>query len=124
MEKILIVGCKKAMDDVCIGCSRCMVGFNRRDGEFSRYKPGEAEIIGLLNCGDCPGATIVTRLAQVKLWNAPMDELATKVHLGPCITDHCPYKETLLNKIKAKSGVEVIEGTHPYKPDNIFAPPQ
>jgi hypothetical protein len=27
MEKILIVGCKKAMDDVCIGCSRCLVGF-------------------------------------------------------------------------------------------------
>ena len=23
--------------------------------------------------------------------------------------------------IKAKAGVEVIEGTHPYKPDKIFA---
>lgn len=121
MEKILIVGCKKAMDDVCIGCSRCMVGFNRRDGEFSRYKDQEAEIMGLLNCGDCPGATIVTRLAQVKLWNAPMGEVATKIHLGPCITDHCPHKETITNKIRAKSGIEVIEGTHPYKPENIFA---
>jgi predicted metal-binding protein len=38
MEKILIVGCKKAMDDVCIGCSRCLVGFNRKEGEFSRYR--------------------------------------------------------------------------------------
>lgn len=28
----------------------------------------------------------------------------------------CPHK-----KIKAKAGVDVIEGTHPYKPDNIFA---
>jgi hypothetical protein len=27
----------------------------------------------------------------------------------------------IVNKIKAKAGVEVIEGTHPYKPDNIFA---
>jgi predicted metal-binding protein len=121
MEKILIVGCKRAMDDVCIGCSRCMVAFNRRGGEFSRYAEQGAEIIGLLNCGDCPGATIVTRLAQVKLWNAPMEEKATKIHLGPCITDHCPYKEILTNKIKAKSGIEVIEGTHPYKPENIFA---
>ncbi|MBU0990961.1 MAG: CGGC domain-containing protein, partial [Proteobacteria bacterium] len=34
MEKILIVGCKKAMDDVCIGCSRCLVGFNRKAGMF------------------------------------------------------------------------------------------
>jgi len=27
MEKLLIIGCKKAMDDVCIGFSRCLVGF-------------------------------------------------------------------------------------------------
>ena len=98
MEKILIVGCKRAMDDVCIGCSRCMVAFNRREGEFSRYDWQDAEIIGLLNCGDCPGATIVTRLAQAKLWNDPMGEKPTKIHAGPCITDHCPHKETLLEK--------------------------
>ena len=30
-------------------------------------------------------------------------------------------KETLINKIKAKAGVEVVEGAHPYKPENIFA---
>jgi len=121
MEKVLIVGCKKAMDDVCIGCSRCLVGFNRREGEFAAYKDQDAEVMGLINCGDCPGATIVTRLAQVNLWNKPMGEKVTKVHVAPCITDHCPYKDTIIKKIKAKSGVEVIEGTHPYKPDNIFA---
>jgi predicted metal-binding protein len=121
VEKLLIVGCKRAMDDVCIGCSRCMVGFNRREGEFERYKGKDAELIGLLNCGDCPGATVVTRLAQVNLWNKPMNEKVTKVHVAPCILDHCPHKDVLLKKIKAKAGVEVIEGTHPYKPDNIFA---
>lgn len=121
MEKILIIGCKKAMDDVCIGCSRCLVGFNRRGGEFSRYPEGEAEVMGLLSCGDCPGAAIVTRLAQVKLWNAPMEEKPTKIHIGPCLTDHCPYAETIIKKIKAKSGIEVIEGTHPYMPADIFA---
>ena len=121
MEKVLIVGCKKAMDDVCIGCSRCLVGFNRREGEFAAYKDKDAEIMGLINCGDCPGATIVTRLAQVNLWNKPMDEKVTKVHVAPCITDHCPHKDTIIKKIKAKSGVDVIEGTHPYKPDSIFA---
>jgi len=121
VEKILIVGCKRAMNDVCIGCCRCLVGFNRREGEFGRYKDTEAEIVGLLNCGDCPGATIVTRLAQVKLWNAPLGERVTKIHLGPCIIDHCPYKDEIIRKIRATSGVEVIEGTHPYKPVDIFA---
>ena len=121
MEKVLIVGCKKAMDDVCIGCSRCLVGFNRREGEFAMYKDKDAQVMGLLNCGDCPGATIVTRMAQVKLWNAPMNEKPTAVHVAPCIVDHCPHSEILIKKIKAKAGVPVIEGTHPYKPDNIFA---
>lgn len=121
MEKILIVGCKRTMDDVCIGCSRCMVGFNRREGEFSRYKDQDAELMGLLNCGDCPGAAIVPRLAQVSLWNKPMNEKVTKVHIAPCLADHCPHKETIISKIKAKAGVEVIEGAHPYIPENIFA---
>ena len=121
MEKILIVGCKRAMNDVCVACSRCLVAFNRREGEFSRYKDTEAEIIGLLNCGDCPGAGIVPRLAQMNLWNKPMGEKVTKIHIGPCIEDHCFYKEPIINKIKAKSGVEVILGAHPYKPENIFA---
>lgn len=121
MEKILIVGCKKAMDDVCIGCCRCLVGFNRKNGEFERYKNENAEITGLINCGDCPGAAIVTRLAQVNLWNKPMEEKITRIHIAPCIVDHCPHSETIIKKIKAKSGVDVIEGTHTYKPENIFA---
>lgn len=121
MDKILIVGCKKAMDDVCIGCSRCLVGFNRREGFFEMYEDSPAQVMGLLNCGDCPGATVVTRLAQVKLWNAPLGEKPTAIHVGPCITDHCPYREIILSKLRAKAGIPVIEGTHPYVPKDIFA---
>lgn len=121
MEKILILGCKNTIDDICIGCSRCFVGFNKREGDFARYKDMDAEIMGLLNCGGCPGAGIVTRLAQVKLWNAPMGEKPTKIHIAPCIFQHCPHKDDMIRKIKAKAGVEVIEGTHPYMPENIFA---
>ncbi len=120
MEKILVVGCRKAMDDVCIGCSRCLVAFNRREGEFERYDQENAQIIGLLNCGDCPGVAIVPRLAQMSLWNKPMDEKVTKVHIAVCIVDHCPYKDSIIEKIRAKSGVDVVLGTHPYIPENIF----
>jgi predicted metal-binding protein len=121
VEKILIIGCKRTMDDVCIGCSRCLVAFNRREGFFKTYEGQEAEVMGLLSCGDCPGAGIVPRLAQVKLWNAPLNEKPTKVHLGPCLVDHCPHKNEIVAKIKDKAGVEVIEGTHPYMPENVFA---
>ena len=30
-------------------------------------------------------------------------------------------EKILIGKIKAKAGVEVIGGTHPYKPEDIFA---
>lgn len=121
MEKVVILGCKKTMDDVCIGCSRCLVGFNRREGAFSAYKDTEVELIGLLNCGDCPGASTITRLVQLKLWNVPMNEKPTKVHIAPCILDHCPYKDVLIAKVRKKAGCDVIEGTHPYIPENIYA---
>ncbi len=42
------------------------------------------------------------------------------VHIGTCLLDNCPYKDTILAKVKAKAGVEVIEGSHPYRPDKIF----
>ena len=121
MEKILIIGCSRTMDDICIGCSRCLVGFNRREGVFELYKGEEAQLIGLLGCGGCPGQGVVMRMAQFKLWNAPMGEKPTQVHLGPCLTQHCPYKDVLIAKIQAKAGVKVIEGTHPYFPADVFA---
>ncbi len=119
MEKILIIGCKNLMNDVCIACSRCLVGFNRREGFFKDYDK-DAQVIGLLNCGGCPGSGIVTRLAQVNLWNSKLEEKPTKIHVGPCILSGCPYKDDIITKIKEKSGIEVIEGTHPYMPDKVF----
>ena len=121
MEKILIFGCKNTMDDICIGCSRCLVGFNRSAGEFERYSETESELIGILGCGGCPGMGAIPRLANFGLWNSKLDEQPTKVHIAPCVTQHCPYSETIISKIKAKTGVEVIEGTHPFLPENIFA---
>jgi predicted metal-binding protein len=121
MEKLLIVGCKRTMNDTCIACSRCMVGFNRKEGEFNCYKDDDTELIGILSCGDCPGMAIVPRLALMNVWNKPVNETITKIHIAPCIVDHCPYKDVLIEKIRAKSGVEVILGTHPYLPENIFA---
>jgi predicted metal-binding protein len=106
------------MDDDCIACSRCLVAFNRREGEYSRYT--DAEILGILNCGDCPEAAFVPRLAQVNLWNAPMGEKPTAVHIADCMVDHCLHKDVLIGKIKAKAGVPVVEGIHPYIPENIF----
>lgn len=118
-EKILIVGCQKTMDTICVGCSRCMIAFNRRDGSFSVYD-SEAELIGILGCGDCPGQGIVMRLSQLNLWNQKLDVQPTRVHVAPCLLQHCPNTDTLLAKINAKAGIPVVEGAHPYVPQEIF----
>ncbi len=123
MEKILIVGCQKTMNEICVGCSRCMVAFNRREGTFELYEGVDAEIIGLLSCGGCPGQAIVMRLAQMKLWNAPMAELPTVLHVAPCLGNYCPHANRIIEKIKSVAGIKVIEGAHPYTPSEIFAPP-
>lgn len=120
MEKVVIVGCKRVMDDVCVACSRCMTGFNRREGAFEAYRESGAELLGMLGCGDCPGAGIVPRLIQLKLWNLPFNEAPTKIHIAPCIAEHCPYKEAIMEKIQKKAGVDVVIGAHPYVPETVF----
>ncbi|MDD4730722.1 MAG: CGGC domain-containing protein [Desulfovibrio sp.] len=118
-EKVLIVGCQQTMNEICVGCSRCMVAFNRREGEFAAYGP-DAELIGLLSCGGCPGQAIVMRLAQMQLWNAPMKETPTHLHVAPCLDLHCPQADIIKKKIVKTAGIPVILGTHPYLPKDIF----
>jgi predicted metal-binding protein len=51
---------------------------------------------------------------------APMEESIDTVHIGTCLLDNCPHKDEILQKVKAKAGVEVIEGSHPYRPKQVF----
>ena len=56
------------MDDVCIACSRCLVAFNRREGEFSTYKDAEILGIGVLEhnkiMNNCIGTGMLTKESQ------------------------------------------------------------
>jgi predicted metal-binding protein len=119
MEKILIVGCAKGMNVVCVGCSRCLVALNRYEGEFARYMEQGAQLMGLASCSDCPGTSLVPRLALMKLWNAPLHEEPTKIHLAPCVV-HCPHSESILEGMQAKCKLEIVKGTHPYQMETIF----
>jgi predicted metal-binding protein len=102
------------MNDVCIACSRCTVAFNRKDGEFASYKDDDAQLLGILNCGGLSWGSGGHKACSVKLWNAPLGELPTKIHIGNCLANNCPYRDTLLPKIEHKAGVDVIVGIHPY----------
>ena len=119
---IAIMACKNINDVTCIGCQRCMTGFHRKDGEFQRYKSDpNCRIVAIFDCGGCPATAPVIRMKQLKDWITPMGETIDLLHIGTCVTKFCTYKETLLAMVKSKAGTEVIEGTHPYAPENIFS---
>ena len=76
----------------------------------------------LLDRGGGPPLTSpVLRMKQLQSWMAPMGEKVDVVHLGTCVKNHCAYKEGLIEAVRAKAGVEVVEGTHTYLPVDIFA---
>jgi predicted metal-binding protein len=120
--RIAIMGCKQIKDETCIGCQRCLTAFHRREGEFERYRDvPDARIVAIFHCGGCPATSPVLRMKQLRDWMAPMQEKVDVLHFGTCVKNHCAYKEQLQSAVRAKAGVEVVDGTHPYVPMNVFA---
>ena len=120
MERVLILGCKNNMDEACIGCSHCLAAFNRRQGGFAGYQDQEAELIGIMSCGGCPGTSVIARMITMALWCASAYEKPTEIYLGPCILRSCPYNDVLTNRVKTLAGIKVIERSHPKEVKGIF----
>lgn len=119
---IAVMGCKNIKDETCIGCQRCLRAFDRREGEFERYKDvPDARLVALFHCGGCPATSPVLRMVQLRDWMAPMGESVDVLHLGTCIRNHCEYKDALVDAVRRKAGIPVVEGSHPYVPIDVFA---
>lgn len=66
-ERVVIVGCKNTMPGPCKGCEPCLVDFNNRKRSFSPLSPS-AQLVGLVDCGGCPGTGIVASLNSMDRW--------------------------------------------------------
>ncbi len=117
MAKVAILYCKRIKDHSCIACAKCQKGMAEKNGEFGRHDT--IELVGMTDCGDCPGLTI----PRVKLLNEIANNLERpieKLHLGTCMklameTAGCPIDfESLKLTIEKKFDIEVILGTHSY----------
>ncbi len=123
MKKIVLVKCQMISDqNFCAGDFRCLVAFARKEGEFERYKNEEASIIGIVDCGGCEGNKnrVVISLVHLKTQLATLNEKPDVIHIGTCIMKFCKKKDDLIEAIKEKAGIEVIEGGHPYVAPTIF----
>ena len=62
---IAILACKNIKDESCFGCHRCLLAFDKREGEFERYKNRpDIKLRAILHCGGCPGMAPVNPIAR------------------------------------------------------------
>lgn len=119
MTRVAIVGCKRIQDQLCVACAKCLKGMSLREGEFSRYKGQEVELVALGNCGDCPGL-IIPKLKLMKEITGMLERDFDVIHLGTCVvkakkTGQCPLDfDRVAALVKENFGKEVVVGTHPY----------
>jgi predicted metal-binding protein len=123
MKKIALVSCQMIRGkNLCPADVKCLVAFNRKEGEFERYKGEDPAIVGIVECGDCEGNKnrVLLSLGLLKMQLEALDETVDALHIGTCVMKFCKKKDDLLAAIKEKAGVEIIEGTHQYIPATIF----
>jgi predicted metal-binding protein len=110
---IIIVGCSAYMGTSygCPGEWRCLTSAAKKDEAFKNYE--NPKIVGFVRC-ECPGRAAVPNvelvLKRVK---------ADVIHLSKCLykaNPPCPYfkPEELAASLKAKTGLDVVMGTHDY----------
>jgi len=119
MANVAVLYCRKIQDHSCIACAKCHKGMTERNGEFARYGDDELELVGMTDCGDCPGLTF----PRVKLLTEVANSLERPIdiiHFGTCMklameTADCPIDfEDLKFLLEQKFGCEVVLGTHSY----------
>ncbi len=119
-RRIAVIACKNIKGTSCVGgCLKCFKGMAEKAGEYERWKDYEIDVIGMDDCGGCPGL-VIPKIALIKDMCKLYDRDFDAVHLGTCImkatqTAKCPIDvEALKNKIETVFKKEVILGTHPY----------
>ena len=117
MAKVAVLYCKRIQDHSCIACAKCHKAMREGNGEYARHDV--IELVGMTDCGDCPGLTV----PRVKLLSEVckgIGETIDVIHLGTCMklameTAGCPIDfDELKIVLENKFGVEVVLGTHNY----------
>ena len=119
MANVAVLYCKKIQDHSCIACAKCHKGMAERNGEFARYADDELQLVGMTDCGDCPGLTFprVKLLTEVV---GNLDRTIDIIHFGTCMklameTADCPIDfDEMKILLERKFGCEVVLGTHSY----------
>lgn len=119
-KRIAVIACKNIKGTSCVGgCIKCFKGIAERAGEYERWKDYDVEVVGMDDCGGCPGL-VIPKLKLMQDMGKLLERDYDAVHLGTCImkatqTAKCPIDvEAIKKKIETVFQKEVILGTHNY----------
>jgi len=113
--RIAIVACREIRNqNLCPGDAKCFTSLIRREGKFEEYKGKDAVIIGIIDCGGCPGTRVPASLGLLKMHLSSLNEGVDVVHMSTCIIRFCPYKDDIAERIRKICKVPIVEGTHEY----------
>jgi len=109
--KVGLIRCMKT-EDICVATRDFMVIRNKK-GAFKGIK-GEIEVIGVTNCGGCPGDKVVTRAQKMVKGGADAIALTSCITKGRPIGSVCPYVEKMKEAIENKlsNTIKLIDYTH------------
>lgn len=108
--KVGIIRCMQT-EDLCPGTAD-FAAVRSRTGTFSGAE--EAEVVGFVSCGGCPGKRAVARARELVRRGADTIALASCIHKGTPIGFPCPHREALTAAIRAAVGTDaaVLDHTH------------
>ncbi len=118
MTRIAILCCENIRDKSCIACAKCFKGIDERAGSFEGYE--NIELVGIVNCGGCPGL-VIPKLKLFFTCLQALDRDVDEIFIGTCVktaieTGNCPIGDVnkLKELIESKFGKKVVIGTHPW----------
>ncbi|MBW1650777.1 MAG: CGGC domain-containing protein [Deltaproteobacteria bacterium] len=111
-EKIGIITCSCATQELNCCSIVCLRDFNKRLGKFKIYpETTTLQLVGIINCAGCP--TIAYPEKILKKVDSLMYFGATSIHFTYCMTALCPFLKKYQRVIKKKyPDIQLIEGTH------------
>lgn len=109
--KLGIIRCMQT-EDYCPGTTDFKVIKNRK-GAFEGVEE-DIELIGFINCGDCPGKKAVLRARELVKRGADTIAFASCIQKGTPIGYPCPFAEKMRELVSKEVGedVRIIDYTH------------
>ena len=105
-----IIRCQQT-EDLCPGTTDFKVA---REGRFAFSETGEAEVIGFVSCGGCPGKKAVERAKIMASRGAKAIAFASCIFKGTPIGFPCPHAEQMRNAVRKAldDNIKVLDYTH------------